>query len=242
MPKSSTLRFSHYTHLDSLLKIFEKGTFLFSSIGASNDFQEQALLESFEKRGKAYSPYACSFCLLKEYIPMWWIYSKSIPNENGDGKNYGMMVYFILKEGMDYADFFVEKNVKSAPVKYVPNRKFSKIIEDPSDVKKEEIGFLKSNYWKYEKEFRFVCMNPLDADGAGRIKRQINFDSIKEIQFYVEPSFHEDLRTAVRRKLEECERLKGVDFSVHKSRISNIFNSGKKAKKNKSSKKTKKQK
>ncbi len=218
MPRAKSLRFSHYTHLSSVLGVFGDGEFRFSSIGKSNDFQEQALLASLKRDGIDLEPYACSFCLLKHYIPMWWIYSKR--KENDD---FGMMVYFILKEGMKYEDFFEDEKVVAKKATYVPVRRFNRLIKDPSSLGEGEIGFVKSNYWKYEKEIRFALFNPQRSEEDDFVARKINFDSIAKIEFYLAPDVEPGEIEGVKRKLEGCKCLKGMNLHVQTSAIGRVF-------------------
>ena len=67
------------------------------------------------------------------------------------------------------------------------NRKdFKKYLKEPETIPDDEIGFIKSNYWQYEKEYRF-CWKGVSSNGDKR-EIFINLESLEKIEIFYFPT------------------------------------------------------
>lgn len=219
MPKRKYLSFSHYTHVESLKAIFKSGEIRFTKTINQNDIQERKLLESANRLDL----YSSSFCLLKEYIPLWFIYSKD------KDENYGVMINFVLKKGKNYSDFFLDKRVICDNIHYYSQKDFKRYCVEPNSMPIQEIGFIKSNYWKYEKEQRFLLQKAC-PDENGHDYCKINLDAISKIDIYISPNVVNIDQKSLRKELEG-KILAKIEYHVHRSKIRKIYDNNPETKK-----------
>lgn len=162
---SDITHLSHYTNLGAAIKILNIG-FKFTEIESQNDLQEQRLLVNHSEE---YSNLrSASFCLMKEYFPRYKIYGTKEENsqskeESAKDDDYDVLpvrIYFESKDKCDLRKLFSNFSNFSKPkpkeVRYCKQSEFKKYCNSKKAIPKEDIGFIKSNYWKYEKEYRFI--------------------------------------------------------------------------------------
>lgn len=143
-----------------------------------------------------------------------------------------VMICFTFKDGLDYSSLFSDNEVKGNEIHYCKQKDFKKYLKEPETIPDDEIGFIKSNYWKYEKEYRFCWKGvPLHGD-----KREIfiNLESLEKIEIFYFPTEKvmevykkEDLRKltqAIRKEFLSSKTKpwrKGI-FHVHRSALYNV--------------------
>lgn len=221
---------SHYTDLKSATLIFrfeEKPYFKFSKIINQNDMQEKLLAKKYQE--DYFSLHTSSFCLIKEYFPMYRIYGTKTENTNLNSKeekllHLPVMIYFTFKEGMDCDSLFLG-DVKGQRIRYCKQREFNDYIRNHKVISDDDIGFIKSNYWKYEKEFRFVSKEE---------KSLINFDALDEIYIYYFPDddLLKEYRTYHNMSYEIRKLFKGIQefrnrnipFHIGRSELCKVVN------------------
>lgn len=181
----------------------------------SNDLQEAGLAKLYPKLNDL--SIAC-FCRMGEYYPMWKIYSEKGREENPKDEDWlGVMIKFVFKDGYGEKDLFADPEIDGRPITYLPIRKFNSLLKgkpvDENDSK--PMGFLKSRYWAYEKEFRFASFGDIG-------ERHINGDAIEKIEVFNAPNSGID-GTALRKRfggvLDDGLKEK-VHF--HKSALSDV--------------------
>lgn len=188
--KSLTL--SHYISIDNLCKDLSDRTLYFSDLKESNDILEKQLFNVTDLDRKIFG---LCFSKNNESIPMWSIYTKS--GEDVVSKDDGVLLKIFFKENKSYDDLFVKENDEkpiSREIEYCRLNSIKKAIrnKDISVLEKEknninnQILFIKSNFWKFEKEYRYiVCKDKTFSDDHVNI--EINFNSIKQMKIIINP-------------------------------------------------------
>ena len=201
---------SHYTKLGAAIKILNPEYkeedkeqdkiigFKFTEIESQKDLQEQRLLE------KHYEEYSnlrsASFCLMKEYFPRYKIYSTKEENSQSKEKSakdddYDVLparIYFELKDDSVIKKLF--ENTKPKKVRYCKQSEFKKYCNSKKAIPKEDVGFIKSNYWKYEKEYRFILKDKTkesdesQSDESRKPVVPINLGCLKKIEIFYFPT------------------------------------------------------
>ena len=273
---SDITHLSHYTNLGLAIKILnpeykkkdkEKAKnigFIFTKIKNQNDLQEQRLSENHSEE---YSNLrSASFCLMKEYFPRYKIYSTKEENSQSKEKSakdddYDSLparIYFESKDKCDLRKLFSNSSnflnfskPKPKEVRYCKQSEFKKYCNGTKAIHPEDIGFIKSNYWKYEKEYRFVLKDKTNksdksqSDESRKPVVPINLECLKKIEIFYFPTgkFQESFKDGKNaqkqsnkiRKLflvsEEGEKTtfastledKKVEFHVHKSALYKVI-------------------
>lgn len=182
----------HYTSLDVAIKIVESGSFKFSSPKNSNDLQEAQLHLIHNEYDKI--KYACFTMSNKEIIPMWKIYACKEYDNNFEGVIFKM----ILKNDVDLKKLFKNKDIKSKKIKYLKVNEYNKKCKF-NNLKDFDIQFVKSNYWKYENEYRYISDKEYEL---------INFDAIKKIIIILNPIYkNADIRSIKKNKLKSLRQI-----------------------------------
>ena len=156
---------------------------------------------------------------------MWWIYSKDSKfskNKDDENGDLGVMIYITFKKDKSYDDLFIDSNIKCQKVNYIKQTLFKKYIKDGKVDCENNIGFIKSNYWKYEKEFRYVLIENFVYDNQYK-DININFDAIEKIDIYYNPNNHDNIQNALRKYIKEKVGDFKIKICIHSSMISNIF-------------------
>lgn len=267
---------SHYTKLGAAIKILNPEYkeedkeqdkiigFKFTGIESQNDLQEQRLLE------KHYEEYSnlrsASFCLMKEYFPRYKIYgtkeeysqNKAKSEKDDDYDSLPVRIYFESKDKCDLRKLFSNSSnflnfskPKPKEVRYCKQSEFKKYCNGTKAIRPEDIGFIKSNYWKYEKEYRFVLKDKTNksdksqSDESRKPVVPINLGCLKKIEIFYFPTgkFQESFKDGKNaqkqsnkiRKLflvsEEGKKTifastledKKVEFHVHKSTLCKVI-------------------
>lgn len=268
----SIKRLSHYTNLGSAIKILnpeykeeekeknkekkEKAKnigFIFTKIKKQNDLQEQRLLE---KHDEEYSNLRfASFCLMKEYFPRYKIYSTKEENsqskeksaKDDDYDSLPVRIYFESKDKCDLRKLFSNfSKPKSKEVRYCKQSEFKKYCNGTKAIRPEDIGFIKSNYWKYEKEYRFVLEDKTnESDKSLEPVVPIDLECLKKIEIFYFPTgkFQESFKDGknARKQSNKIRKLflvseegkktilastledKKVEFHVHKSTLCKVI-------------------
>lgn len=258
---------SHYTNLGLAIKILnpeykkkdkEKAKnigFIFTKIKNQNDLQEQRLSENHSEE---YSNLrSASFCLMKEYFPRYKIYSTKEENsqskeksaKDDDYDSLPVRIYFESKDKCDLRKLFSNFSNFSKPkpkeVRYCKQSEFKKYCNGTKAIRPEDIGFIKSNYWKYEKEYRFVLKDKTNKSDKSLNPEPINLGCLKKIEIFYFPTgkFQESFKDGKNaqkqsnkiRKLflvsETGEKTifaselegKKVEFHVHKSTLCKVI-------------------
>ena len=258
---------SHYTKLRAAIKILNPEYkeedkeqdkiigFKFTKIESQNDLQEQRLLVNHSEE---YSNLrSASFCLMKEYFPRYKIYgtkeehsqSKEKSAKDDDYDSLPVRIYFESKDKCDIRKLF--SNTNSKKVDYCKQSEFKKYCNGTKAIRSEDIGFIKSNYWKYEKEYRFILKDKTNesdesqSDESRKPVVPINLGCLKKIEIFYFPTgkFQESFKDGKNaqkqsnkiRKLflvsEEGKKTifastledKKVEFHVHKSALYKVI-------------------
>lgn len=242
---SDITHLSHYTNLGAAIKILNIG-FKFTEIKSQNDLQEQRLSKNHSEEYSNLS--SASFCLMKEYFPRYKIYGTKEENSQSKEKSakddcYDFLpvrIYFELKDGSDIRKLF--SNTNSKKVHYCKQSEFKKYCNSKKAIPEEYIGFIKSNYWKYEKEYRFVLEDKTDESHK---LVPINLECLKKIEIFYFPTgkFQESFKggnnaqkqsNKIRKSFlvsEKGEKTtfaseledKKVEFHVHKSALYKVI-------------------
>lgn len=241
---------SHYTKLGAAIEILNPKdkniSFRFTEIESQNDLQEQRLLVNHSEEYSNLK--TASFCLMKEYFPRYKIYGTKEENSQSKEKSakddcYDFLpvrILFELKDGSDIRKLF--SNTNSQEVHYCKQSEFKKYCNSKKAIPEDDIGFIKSNYWKYEKEYRFVLEDKTN-DSFKLVK--INLECLKKIEIFYFPTgkFQESFKDGKNaqkqsnkiRKLflvsEEDKKTifastledKKVEFHVHKSTLCKVI-------------------
>ena len=266
----SIKRLSHYTNLGSAIKILNPEYkeedkeqdkiigFKFTEITSQNDLQEQRLLVNHSEE---YSNLrSASFCLMKEYFPRYKIYgtkeensqSKEKSAKDDDYDSLPVRIYFESKDKCDLRKLFSNfSKPKSKEVRYCKQSEFKKYCNGTKAIRPEDVGFIKSNYWKYEKEYRFVLedkTNESDESQSDESRKPvvpINPGCLKKIEIFYFPTgkFQESFKDGknsqkqsnkIRKSFlvsEKGEKTtfaseledKKVEFHVHKSTLCKVI-------------------
>ena len=255
---SDITHLSHYTNLGAAIKILNPEYkeedkeqdkiigFKFTEIESQNDLQEQRLLVNHSEE---YSNLrSASFCLMKEYFPRYKIYSTKEENsqskeksaKDDDYDSLPVRIYFELKNDSDIKKLF--SHTHSNIVNYYKQSEFKKYCNSKKAIPKEDIGFIKSNYWKYEKEYRFVLENKTNKS----LKPvPINLGCLKKIEIFYFPTgkFQESSKDGknARKQSNKIRKLflvseegkktifastledKKIEFHVHKSTLCKVI-------------------
>lgn len=246
---SDITHLSHYTNLGAAIKILNIG-FKFTEIKSQNDLQEQRLSENHSEEYSNLS--FASFCLMKEYFPRYKIYStkeehsqsKEKSAKDDDYDSLPVRIYFELKNDSDIKKLFLHTH--SNIVNYYKQSEFKKYCNGTKAIRPEDIGFIKSNYWKYEKEYRFVLKDKTnESDKSLEPVLPIDLECLKKIEIFYFPTgkFQESFKDGKNaqkqsnkiRKLflvsETGEKTifaselegKKVEFHVHKSTLCKVI-------------------
>lgn len=250
---------SHYTKLGAAIEILNPEYkeedkeqdkiigFKFTEITNQNDLQEQRLLENHDEE---YSNLrSASFCLMKEYFPRYKIYgtkeehsqSKEKSAKDDDYDSLPVRIYFELKNDSDIKNLF--ENTKPKKVRYCKQSEFKKYCNGTKAIRSEDIGFIKSNYWKYEKEYRFVLEDKTNKSLEPVVP--INLGCLKKIEIFYFPTgkFQESFKDGknARKQSNKIRKLflvsetgektifastledKKVEFHVHKSALYKVI-------------------
>lgn len=256
---------SHYTKLGAAIEILNPEYkeedkeqdkiigFKFTEIENQNDLQEQRLSEKHKK--EYLNLKSASFCLMKEYFPRYKIYgtkeehsqSKEKSAKDDDYDSLPVRIYFESKDKCDlrqlFSSFLNFSKPKPKEVRYCKQSEFKKYCNSNKAIPKEYIGFIKSNYWKYEKEYRFVLEDKTNKSLEPVVP--INLGCLKKIEIFYFPTgkFQESFKDGKNarkqsnkiRKLflvsEEGEKTtfastledKKVEFHVHKSALYKVI-------------------
>ena len=244
---------SHYTNLRAAIEILNPEDknigFRFTKIEKQNDLQEQRLLVNHSEEYSNLK--TASFCLMKEYFPRYKIYGTKEENSQSKEKSakddcYDFLpvrIYFELKDGSDIRKLF--SNTNSKKVDYCKQSEFKKYCNSKKAIPKEDVGFIKSNYWKYEKEYRFVLEDKTKESDKFPKLVSINLGYLKKIEIFYFPTgkFQESFKGGKNapkqsnkiRKLflvsEKGKRTffaseledKKVEFHVHKSALYKVI-------------------
>lgn len=267
---------SHYTKLGAAIEILNPEYkeedkeqdkiigFKFTKIESQNDLQEQRLLVNHSEE---YSNLrSASFCLMKEYFPRYKIYGTKEENsqskeESAKDDDYDVLpvrIYFESKDKCDlrklfsnFSNFSNFSKPKPKEVRYCKQSEFKKYCNSKKAIPKEDIGFIKSNYWKYEKEYRFVLKdktNKSDKSQSNESRKPvvpINLGCLKKIEIFYFPTgkFQESFKDGknaqkqsnkIRKSFlvsEKGEKTtfaseledKKVEFHVHKSALYKVI-------------------
>ena len=256
---------SHYTKLGAAIEILNPEYkeedkeqdkiigFKFTKIESQNDLQEQRLLVNHSEE---YSNLrSASFCLMKEYFPRYKIYgtkeehsqSKEKSAKDDDYDSLPVRIYFESKDKCDlrqlFSSFLNFSKPKPKEVRYCKQSEFKKYCNSNKAIPKEYIGFIKSNYWKYEKEYRFVLEDKTNKSLEPVVP--INLGCLKKIEIFYFPTgkFQESFKDGknaqkqsnkIRKSFlvsEKGEKTtfaseledKKVEFHVHKSALYKVI-------------------
>ena len=245
---------SHYTKLGAAIKILNIG-FKFTEIESQNDLQEQRLSKNHSEEYSNLS--SASFCLMKEYFPRYKIYStkeehsqsKEKSAKDDDYDSLPVRIYFELKNDSDIKNLF--ENTKPKEVRYCKQSEFKKYCNSKKAIPKEDVGFIKSNYWKYEKEYRFILKDKTkesdesQSDESRKPVVPINLGCLKKIEIFYFPTgkFQESFKDGknARKQSNKIRKLflvseegkktifastledKKVEFHVHKSTLCKVI-------------------
>lgn len=246
---------SHYTKLGAAIEILNPKdkniSFRFTKIKKQNDLQEQRLLVNHSEEYSNLK--TASFCLMKEYFPRYKIYGTKEENSQSKEKSakddcYDFLpvrICFELKDDSDIKKLF--SNTNSKKVHYCKQSEFKKYCNSKKAIPEEYIGFIKSNYWKYEKEYRFVLEDKTEeSDESPKPKLvPINLGCLKKIEIFYFPTgkFQESFKDGknawkqsnkIRKSFLVSEtgektifasELEGkkVEFHVHKSTLCKVI-------------------
>lgn len=250
---------SHYTKLGAAIEILNPEYkeedkeqdkiigFKFTEIENQNDLQEQRLSEKHKK--EYLNLKSASFCLMKEYFPMYKIYgtkeehsqSQEKSAKDDDYDSLPVRIYFELKNDSDIKNLF--ENTKPKKVRYCKQSEFKKYCNGTKAIRSEDIGFIKSNYWKYEKEYRFVLEDKTNKSLEPVVP--INLGCLKKIEIFYFPTgkFQESFKDGknARKQSNKIRKLflvsetgektifastledKKVEFHVHKSALYKVI-------------------
>lgn len=244
---------SHYTNLRAAIEILNPEDknigFRFTKIEKQNDLQEQRLLVNHSEEYSNLK--TASFCLMKEYFPRYKIYGTKEENSQSKEKSakddcYDFLpvrINFELKDGSDIRKLF--SNTNSKKVDYCKQSEFKKYCNSKKAIPKEYIGFIKSNYWKYEKEYRFVLEDKTKESDKFPKLVSINLGYLKKIEIFYFPTgkFQESFKDGknARKQSNKIRKLflvseegkktifastledKKVEFHVHKSTLCKVI-------------------
>ena len=264
---------SHYTKLGAAIEIlnpeYKKEDkeqdkiigFKFTEIENQNDLQEQRLSEKHKK--EYLNLKSASFCLMKEYFPRYKIYgtkeehsqSKEKSAKDDDYDSLPVRIYFESKDKCDlrqlFSSFLNFSKPKPKEVRYCKQSEFKKYCNSNKAIPKEYIGFIKSNYWKYEKEYRFILKDKTkesdesQSDESRKPVVPINLGCLKKIEIFYFPTgkFQESFKDGknARKQSNKIRKLflvseegkktifastledKKVEFHVHKSTLCKVI-------------------
>lgn len=251
---SDITHLSHYTNLGAAIKILNIG-FKFTEIESQNDLQEQRLSKNHSEEYSNLS--SASFCLMKEYFPRYKIYStkeehsqsKEKSAKDDDYDSLPVRIYFELKNDSDIKNLF--ENTKPKEVRYCKQSEFKKYCNGTKAIRPEDVGFIKSNYWKYEKEYRFILKDKTkesdesQSDESRKPVVPINLGCLKKIEIFYFPTgkFQESFKDGknARKQSNKIRKLflvsetgektifastledKKVEFHVHKSTLCKVI-------------------
>lgn len=221
---------SHYTNLGLAIKILNPEYkeedkkqdkiigFRFTEIKKQNDLQEQRLSE---KHAEEYSNLrSASFCLMKEYFPRYKIYGTKEENsqskeESAKDDDYDVLparIYFESKDKCDLRKLFSNfSKPKPKEVRYCKQSEFKKYCNGTKAIRPEDIGFIKSNYWKYEKEYRFVLKDKTNKSDKSLNPEPINLGCLKKLKSFI--SLLENSKKVS--KTGKMHRNKVIKFESH---------------------------